>query len=405
MTRGEQTGTQPDKYHRVGLSGANVGHAGDHNQRVILQAVRVNAPITKPDIGAITGLTAPTVATNIRRLLAAGLLREAGLVQGSRGQPAMRYDVNPDGLVSVGVNVDRDHLTLVVVNFVGSVLHRTTMEADFATPDVVSAFVEQQLAALEQSGVVAPEKLTGIGLAIPDDLGDLQLPNKPEQYGAWSTVDLKTLVGGDRAVNVYVSNDATAAAIGEMQFGHGLLNQNFFYILISSLMGGGLIVDGRAVTGASGRSGEIGYLPIRTPDGGATLQDVVSLSGLYAMLREAGHHATNADDIQKLDGEARKICHKWCDRSGDLLVKPLTVINAALNPSAFYIGGRLPTFLIDRLAMRISAKMGREFSNAPALPPIERAALAIDAAAMGAATLPFSDQFLPARSALLRVGR
>lgn len=405
MVRGGGIGSQSPKYRGKGLSGANVGHAGDHNQRVILQAVRVNAPITKPDLGVITGLTAPTVATNVRRLLAAGLLREVGLVQGSRGQPAMRYDVNPDGLMSVGINVDRDHLTLVMINFVGSVLHRMTMEVDFATPDVVSGFVETQLAELERSGTLAPEKLTGIGVAIPDDLGQLKLLNKPEHYESWSTVDLKSLIRRDRRVQVYVSNDATAAAIGEMQFGHGLINQNFCYILISSLMGSGLIVEGRAIAGASGRSGEIGYLPIQTPEGAATLQDIVSLSGLYALLQVAGYSAATPDDIQKLKGEARKVCYKWCDKSGDLLVKPLTVINAALNPSAFYIGGRLPAFLIDRLAARISSKMAQEFSNAPELPPVERAALASDAAAMGAATLPFSDQFLPAHSALLRIGR
>jgi hypothetical protein len=39
------------------LSGTNLVRAGDHNQRVTLHAIRVNGPVTRTDLAAMTGLT------------------------------------------------------------------------------------------------------------------------------------------------------------------------------------------------------------------------------------------------------------------------------------------------------------------------------------------------------------
>ena len=48
--------------------------------------------------------------------------------------------------------------------------------------------------------------------------------------------------------------------MGEMQLGLGQKLNSFFYILISSGLGGGLVVDGAYLRGADGRSGELGFM-------------------------------------------------------------------------------------------------------------------------------------------------
>src|SRR5690348_8168923 len=105
----------PGGLHGPQLSGTNLERAGDHNQRVTLQAIRVNGPITRNDLADITGLTPPAIANITRRLLKDNLIREAGQRRGGRGQPATKLVINPDGCFSVGINVDRDHITVVVV--------------------------------------------------------------------------------------------------------------------------------------------------------------------------------------------------------------------------------------------------------------------------------------------------
>src|SRR5471030_2115382 len=116
------------------LSGTNLVRAGDHNQRVTLHAVRVNGPVTRTELVLKTGLTPAAIANITNRLLSDRLILRAGRMHGARGQPATKFVINPDSCFSIGLNVDRDHVTLVVLDFVGKVRARASKEIHFAKP-------------------------------------------------------------------------------------------------------------------------------------------------------------------------------------------------------------------------------------------------------------------------------
>src|SRR5688500_8123139 len=97
------------------LSGTNLARVGDHNQRIVLHAIRVQGPLTRMDLARITGLTSPAIANITRRLLAGGLIERAGLRRGGRGPPASNLIIVPDACFGIGLNVDRDHITIVLV--------------------------------------------------------------------------------------------------------------------------------------------------------------------------------------------------------------------------------------------------------------------------------------------------
>lgn len=399
------TGSGLAPYDRVnmlsaGLSGTNLERGSSHNLRVTLQAIRLNAPVTKVELAEITGLTPPSITNITRKLLADGLITEAGRRRGERGQPALKLAIDPDGAFSIGVNIDRDHITMVALDFLGELRARVVEDIQFAMPDQVADFVRRNLDAIRAAGQVDMDRIAGIGVAIPDDFGQVDLPQRPSEFGVWETVDIKHLLGA-HDLEVFVENDATAAAIGELQFGHGRGARTFFYILISAGLGGGLVIDGHSVSGSSGRSGEIGFLPIgkarRNP---MVLQDVVSLSGLHGHLAESG--IANVGRLDRLTGPAAKAALEWTDKAADLLCDPLLVINALIDPDAIFIGGRLPAQLIDQLCDRLALNIRRQGASLPARAPIQRAALAEDAAAMGAAILPFSNRFLPTRAAMMK---
>lgn len=386
----------------AGLSGTNLERGSSHNLRVTLQAIRLNAPITKVELAEITGLTPPSITNITRKLLLEGLIVEAGRRRGERGQPALKLAINPDGAFSIGVNIDRDHITMVALDFLGRVRARVSEEIDFAMPDQVADFFHRNIEAIRAAGEIDMDRIAGVGVAMPDDFSRVDLPQRPSGFGIWETVDLKALLGG-RDWDVFVENDASAAAIGELQFGHGRTAQTFFYLLITAGLGGGLVIDGHPVRGASGRSGEIGFLPIgkarRNPE---SLQDVVSLSGLFSHLAETGHPEVDATRLRKLEGKLAQEAFSWAEKAADLLCDPLLVINAVIDPEAIFIGGRLPAELVDLVCDRLAVNIRRRGASLPARSPVRRAALAEDAAAMGAAILPFSNRFLPSRAALMK---
>lgn len=386
----------------TGLSGTNLERGSSHNLRVTLQAIRLNAPITKVELAEITGLTPPSITNITRKLLLDGLIVEAGRRRGERGQPALKLAINPEGAFSIGVNVDRDHITMVALDFLGRIRARISEEIGFAMPDQVADFFSRHLDAIRAAGAVDMARIAGVGVAIPDDFGRVDLPQRPASFGIWETIDIGALFGS-HGLDVFVENDATAAAIGELQFGHGRTAQTFFYLLVTAGLGGGLVIDGHPVRGASGRSGEIGFLPIgKTRRSPANLQNVVSLSGLFSHLAEAGFPDMDASQLGLLDGAAAEAALAWAERAAELLCDPLLVINAVIDPEAVFIGGRLPTSLVDVVCDRLAVNIRHRGASLPARSPVRRAALAEDAAAMGAAILPFSSRFLPSRAALMK---
>jgi predicted NBD/HSP70 family sugar kinase len=388
---------------RFDLAGSNLTRAGDHNQRVTLHAVRVAGPVTRVELAARTGLTPPAIANITNRLLKDRLILRAGRIKGARGQPATKFVINPDSCFSIGLNVDRDHITMVVLDFIGQVRARASREVRFAKPSMVKSFFQRSVATLLAKAGIERERLVGVGVAFPDDIARAHLPEQPADYAAWATVRIDDLLRDVLGIPIYIENDAAAAAIGEMQFGLGQRFRSFFYVLITAALGGGMVVEGNYFRGANGRSGEIGLLRMgQHGQAGPQLQSIVSLSGLYGRLEAAGFDVAAPSRLARLGAAAQTVVDAWIEECTGALAAAFISINCLIDPEAILIGGRLPTDLIDRLAASLNARMASFAELIPAVAPVARAHTSDDAPAVGAAILPLSNQLLPTRSALLK---
>jgi predicted NBD/HSP70 family sugar kinase len=393
--------TQPTT--RLRLSGTNLERAADHNQRVTLHAIRINGSLTRVELAAITGLTAPAIANITKRLLADGLIEEAGQRRGGRGQPPTKLVINRDACHSIGVNIDRDHITIVLVNFAGETLARVSEEVNFALPDHVRSLYRRSIKDMMRSAGVKETSLVGLGIAVPDDLGLVDLPGRPAAYSKWDKVDMGNLFDKPLSLPVFVENDAAAAAMGEMQLGLGQKYSTFFYILISSGLGGGLVIDGAYFRGADGRSGELGFM--HAPGTGARdqIQDFVSLSGLAGQLERDGLGLADVMGVADLSAAAEKCVDGWIAQAAEQLYVPLEAVNCLINPGVVLVGGRLPSAIVERLTARAHDLLRDKATNVPVIAPVARAALSDDAPAVGAAILPFSHFLLPKPGALWKV--
>ena len=83
-------------------------------------------------------------------------------------------------------------------------------------------------------------------------------PNLP----GWRNVPLKDIVEEKYGINTYVLNDASAAALGEHQFGAGRRVDNLILLTLGTGIGGGIIINGELYLGPSGAAGEIGHMSI-----------------------------------------------------------------------------------------------------------------------------------------------
>lgn len=387
----------------VGLSGSNLVRVSDFNQRVVLQAIRVaGGEISKSELAAATGLTFPTIANITRRLLDAGLIHEAARTKGPRGSPASRLAIDPDGCFSLGVNIDRDHVTVVILDLAGGVRARRVEEIDFPSPDMVVDFVDDWYRKTTDALGLERERFIGIGLATPDDLGTIVLPKMPEAFGVWASTDVTLMLQQRLGLPVQRDNDAAAAAIGEAQFGKGRQFTDFFYVLISAGLGGAVVVDNEYVHGGDGRAGELGLLPadFNNP-AGPTVQDCVSLSELRLRLERAGFTGTVAQLRQDVE-QHNPVVRDWSTQASKTLTIPIMTVNALLNPTAIFIGARLPSCVLDSIVLQLTRNLSALGSAVPSMAVIQRASHDEDAVAIGAAILPFMEYTLPSHAALMK---
>ena len=83
-------------------------------------------------------------------------------------------------------------------------------------------------------------------------------PNLP----GWRDIPLRDMVNRKYRVKTFLVNDASAAALGEHQFGAGKGVSNLIYLTVSTGIGGGIIIDGKLYLGPSGSAGEVGHMTI-----------------------------------------------------------------------------------------------------------------------------------------------
>ncbi len=94
------------------------------NERVVLQAIRLNGSLPKADLARLTGLTAQTIGLITTRLVEDDLVVKQDQVRGRIGQPSVPMALNPDGAFSLGIKIGRRSADWLLVDFTGACARR-----------------------------------------------------------------------------------------------------------------------------------------------------------------------------------------------------------------------------------------------------------------------------------------
>jgi predicted NBD/HSP70 family sugar kinase len=247
--------------------GTNLPWVRDYNQGVVLEAIRLGGGISRVEIAQRTGLTAQTVSNIVRRLLAQGLVIEGSkLSNGGQGRIPLR--VNAEARSAVGVQIDVDETSFVVVDLGGRIIQRRRSPADpeQGPSTTIGQVVESIDALLEGTGVDRSNVL-GVGVACPGPLDHrtgvvFHPPNLP----GWERVPLADELSDGTGYPVIIDNDATASAIGERWLGGARGARNFAFIYMSVGIGAGLFLEDHVFRGSTTNAGEFGHITL-DPEG------------------------------------------------------------------------------------------------------------------------------------------
>ena len=158
----------------------------------------------------------------------------------------------------LGLDMGGTNSVLGVVDARGHVLGRTSIKTQAYKDinDYVNALYEEAEKIIEPLGGM--EMVRGIGAGVPN--GNFYTGYIQEAMNLpWQTVPFAKLVSERFGLPCRITNDANAAAMGEMTYGAAKGMKNFIMITLGTGVGSGIVIDGNVVYGHDGFAGELGH--------------------------------------------------------------------------------------------------------------------------------------------------
>lgn len=403
------------------LTGTNLVYTKKYNLRIVHEVIRVYGPLSRAEVARHTQLSVQTISNLVKELLALRLVLEGGRRTEGRGAPSTTLTLNPDGAYAIGLDLDRDHLTGVLVDLAGLVRHRVHVELDSPSPAEALELMVETANTLIRRQHLRADQVAGLGVGIPGpmhqaDKGRGYVVN-PKAFPGWHNIPLASWLHERLGMPVYLENNAMAAAVGERWYGAGRQIDTFFYIYFGCGLGGGLVMNGQPYEGFTGNAGEIGYLPTvlaRDPSsrGAAEAGDAshvglhFNMPRLYETLRDDRTPVRALDDLDGLLAAGHPAMLEWMDNASDHLAGLVLAVEYLLDPEAICFGGRLSDRIVGGLMERVARQLPlRRIGGKVTAPRHFLATAGADAAALGVATLPIYEIFAPAPQVLLKQRR
>ena len=256
----------------------------------------------------------------------------------------------------VGVDVGGTSIKMGMFSHTGELLEKweipTRVDEDEQTdrilPDIAASIEEKRA---EKNG-----NIVGIGLGIPGPVTDDGTVLKCVNIH-WPVFNVKEkLFDLTGVANIRVGNDANVAALGEMWKGGGQGSRDLIVVTLGTGVGGGIILDGKMLTGATGAGGEIGHIHVNDAEtdtcgcgNHGCLEQYTSATGVTRLAnkklkesdkdsvlrREEVSAKTVFDAVKAGDELAKEVAEEFGKYLGD----GLAAIACVVNPEAIVIGG------------------------------------------------------------------
>ena len=208
----------------------------------------------------------------------------------------------------LGVDIGGTNTKLGYVDSRGNCLAKTSMPTDAGRP--ADSFFRR----LHENSVDLSDKLNvefqlvGIGIGAPNaNFHQATIGNPPNL--SWDFVDVRAELGKYYDLPVAVTNDASAAAVGEMTFGAARGMKDFIVITLGTGLGSGIVANGELIHGADGFAGEIGHTTV-DPNGRectcgkrGCLETYCSATGLCRTVQELLCDSTESSTLRKVSDE------------------------------------------------------------------------------------------------------
>ncbi|GAA3959539.1 ROK family transcriptional regulator [Streptomyces marokkonensis] len=269
------------------------------NDRLALDLLQREGPLTAGRLKQLTGLSRPTVADLVERLTVSGLIEVAGESgEQRRGPNAKLYGIVAGRAHLAALDVRTESVAVLVSDLLGRVLAEASVPIGDNTG--TGPAVERAVGLVERAAKEAgAERLHTVGIGVPGLIdpagGELRgSSGLPE----WHRRLMAALQERYPEARVGVENETNLAALAEQRDGAARDRDTFVLLWLGLGIGAAVVLDGTLRRGVSGGAGEIGFLPVPGTSGLPSATDCDggfhSVAGATAVAALAARHGVTA---------------------------------------------------------------------------------------------------------------
>ena len=351
------------------------------NDRVTLDLLLERGPLSRTQVGELTGLSKPTASQLLSRLQDAGLVVTQGIENNGRGPKAQLYAIDPTAGYAAGVDVTSTRVAAAVADVTGCVVGRSvvpTPRRGSVGPE--AAVTEAVDAACAEAGIDR-NLLRQVAIGTPGAFDpQTQHFRYARHLAGWHTPGLLDRLSDALQVPTEVANDVNLAAIAEQAVGVARGVDDFVLLFAENGLGAAIVIDGRVHAGATGGAGEVGFLPVagaplvrdvrRTNSGG--FQDVAGGPQVLALARSVGRRARTPEQAMRVALDGAEGAAEFLQTVGARFAVGIAAIVAVVDPALVVLSGSVLTAGGEALLKIIAAELN---SIAAAQPRLELAAV------------------------------
>ncbi|GGI99975.1 ROK family transcriptional regulator [Streptomyces brasiliensis] len=346
------------------------------NDRLALRLLQEEGPLTAGQLKQLTGLSRPTVADLVERLAAAGLITVVGESgEQRRGPNARLYGIVADRAHLAALDVRTAGVSVLVSDLVGRVLAEASVPIGGDTG--TGPALEQAVTLVERVAKEAgADRLHTVGIGAPG-LIDPATGELRDSTGlpVWHRRLVAALQERFPEARVTVENETNLAALAEQREGGARDRDTFVLLWLGHGTGAAVVLDGTIRRGASGGTGEIGFLPV---PGTVSLPSATdceggfhSLAGAAAIGALAVRHGLPGDpkgDGPVAAGTVREAgasadpgsaADRFLDALADRIAIGAASVVAVLDPGCVVLGGEVGQAGGEDLAARVESRLRR----------------------------------------------
>jgi predicted NBD/HSP70 family sugar kinase len=307
----------------------------------------------RAELARRAGLSRTTVSTIVGGLLDSGLVRSidepVGLSPSRQGRPGDVLALNLRGQVAAGMDFNFQRVRVVVADLGHTVLSEgvgALVEAE-SWQESLNVGIDVMDRALADAGC-GSANVMGLGLGVPGPVvthSGMVAPGS--DWVGWAGAPASDALSKRLNLPVWIDNNAHLASLAEIVWGAGMGCRDVVYILLSTGIGGGLILNGQIVRGVVGAAGELGHISV--DDSGPTcrcgnrgcLEAYAGVPAILSALRPVfGDDVTLSDALEASASGSRAAQRVFAD-VGRLVGRTLGGVCNLINPERIVVGGEV----------------------------------------------------------------